>query len=176
MGDLRSGALDAQAKRGEDGNIIEQLRDIRLRLEERQSLTDDQSSLLADGLGRYLDALDDGNAPYLDMTLGLKSWGGISPRHGERLAWRDELLLRLWKTCPDFIGLPSISAAKLMSLSATRYASARWAREKKERISGQSEPAATWWKIMKSGLDVPGSKRLQQILDQDQQSFVGIKK
>lgn len=171
MGDLRSGALDTQAKRGDEGNIIEQLRDIRLRLEERQSLTDDQSSLLADGLGRYLDALDDGNAPSLDMTLGLKSWGGISSIRRDRMIRRDRLLLDLWQTDSDWQKLSPGLAAKLMVQSAQRYEAARWHREQ-FLPQPTAQPTATWWQILSSGLKVPGARRLQQILENEIQDGV----
>ncbi|MFK0331117.1 hypothetical protein ACIQUB_08340 [Rhizobium sp. NPDC090275] len=167
MADRHHKALD------EPSGIVSQLRDMHRRLCRGHSLTDDQCSLLVSGIGNYLYALDNGASPSLDKAIGLKAWGGVSAGRQDALSRRDDLIRRLWRSQPDWQGLPPAAAAKLMQQSAERYANLRWPRECDLIVAPSAEPAATWWRILSSGERIPGSsKRLQQILNVEIQGGV----
>lgn len=100
----------------------------------------------------------------LYAALGLKTWGGISPVRKMDLGRRDRRLFVLWATVPEWSKLPPPAAAKLMSASAKRYQADRWPRESKSFDAPAAEPAATWWKILRSGEGIPGERRMGQIL------------
>ncbi len=102
------------------------------------------------------------NVP-LDKALGLRTWGGISPSHGNALENRNQLLRRLWRTSPEWQNLEPGAAARLMALSASRYETTRFPRERGNLGAPAFEPAITWWLILRKGR-VPKAKRLQQIL------------
>lgn len=100
----------------------------------------------------------------LYAALGLKTWGGTSPVRKLELGRRDRRLLGVWATVPEWSKLPPPAAAKLMAASAKRYQSDRWPRESKSLDAPAAEPAATWWKILRSGDCIPGERRMAQIL------------
>ena len=137
-------------------------------LDEGKPLTDEERRFIADGLRVYF-TTPKGS---LDKTLGLRSWGGVSPDRADAIARRDRLLVRLWQGHDAFRDKPALAAAKLMCLSADRYQSTRWAREKSDLSAPSSEPAATWWRVLRLGMTVPGAKRLQQILQREIQDGV----
>ncbi|GEM_PF-4875997 len=157
---------------GEGGqNIIAQLREIHYRLAAKLPLNDRQCDLLADGIGSYLDAVDEGRTPSLDRSMGLIRRGGVSPMRQNHLARRDLLLRHLWRGTPEWTSLSPSVVARLMVQSAKRYETIRWEREQ-FRPQPATQPAATWWQILSVGLKIPGSKRLQQILEEEIQGGV----
>jgi hypothetical protein len=157
---------------GDSGqNTIAQLREIHYRLAAKIPLDETQSHLLAEGIGSYLDAVDEGRTPSLDRAMGLIRHGGISPVRQDHLARRDLLLRHLWRVTPEWTSLSASVVARLMVQSAKRYEAVRWEREQ-FRPQPATQPAATWWQILSIGLKIPGSKRLQQILDEEIQDRV----
>jgi hypothetical protein len=100
----------------------------------------------------------------LDHALGLRQRGGVSPTRANLLLDRDRHLARLWKTSPDWCDLDPAAAARLMTLSAGRYETTRWPRERDALSAPSAEPAATWWRIMRSGAPIPSAERVAQIL------------
>lgn len=105
-----------------------------------------------------------GEDTLLDHALGLRQRGGISPTRANLLRDRDRHLARLWKTSPDWRDLDPAAAARLMTLSARRYETTRWPRERDALSAPSAEPAATWWRIMRSGAPIPSADRVAQIL------------
>lgn len=108
-----------------------------------------------------------GQTQPLETALGLRRHGGISPERQTALARRDMLLHRLWQSTPEWRDLGPCSASRLMSLSAQRYETTRWPRERDSLSAPSAEPAATWWTILQNGAPIPGSKQLQRILSRD---------
>lgn len=105
-----------------------------------------------------------GAAEPLDDHMGLRSHGGVSAQRAIALNSRDRMLRNLHRSMSDWRDLAPAAAARLMVLSAKRYEDARWPRERDAMSAPPSEPAATWWRILRAGGAVPGAKRLSQIL------------
>ncbi len=97
-------------------------------------------------------------------ALGLRTWGGVSPLQKIRLNRRDQRICKLWAAVHEWSELSPASAAKAMAVSAERYQSDRWPRERNAFDAPSAEPAATWWKILRTGESIPGERRLAQIL------------
>lgn len=117
--------------------------------------------LLATGLEEWL--AERGEVP-LDKVLGLRTWGGVSVSRAMVLAERDRLLTSLWRSSPEWYGLPPVAAARLISLAAQRYESDRWPRERNRVDAPAAEPAATFWRCLQLGVDLPRSRQLRRIL------------
>lgn len=116
-------------------------------------------SILLEGLVRYLDT----DCIYsLDTCLGVRRRGGVSPQKEEWLEWRNERLVRLWRECPDYVGLSATSAAKKMAADARQYDALRAPSMRQPQPS--QEPRRTFWEIRVSGLKIPDAKRLTAIL------------
>lgn len=171
MVDVHHRSLTVSGPADDSSGIVSQLRDIHARLTAKAALTDAQSNLLADGIGSYLEAIDEGHSASLDKTMGLKVWGGVSALRQYRLSRRDTLLRDLWQTAPEWRGLSACVVARLMVQSARRYETQRWSREQFQP-EPTAQPSATWWKVLHSGCKIPGSKRLQQILEEEIQDGV----
>jgi hypothetical protein len=171
MVDVHRRSLTVSRTSDDSSGIVSQLRDIHARLTAKAGLTDAQSNLLADGIGSYLEAIDEGHAASLDRTMGLKVWGGVSAPRQDRLSRRDTLLRDLWKATPEWRDLSPAVVARLMVQSARRYETQRWPREKFQP-EPTAQPSVTWWKVLHSGCKIPGSKRLQQILEEEIQDGV----
>lgn len=118
---------------------------------------------LAEGLEAYLA----GDEARLSRALGLRTRGGLSPARASALARRDELLRRLWKVTPSWQHLGESSAGRLMALSASRYELSRWPRERRNLAAPSAEPAATWWRILRSDVPIPRGPRIAQILREE---------
>jgi hypothetical protein len=139
--------------------LIEQLR------EAERLLRDEGFASIADGVGQYLAAVDEGSgAASLDRCLGLRKRGGKSVSRAVALNQRDQLILQLWKSSVDWRDLPPSAAAYLMRISAERYERSRWRKEQHDVSGPFVEPSSTWWKILRSGAGLPDVKRMQQIL------------
>jgi hypothetical protein len=76
------------------------------------------------------------------------------------------------RTSPEWRDLAPSAAARLMVISASRYEANRFPREREAIDAPAAEPAATWWRIMRSGVRMPAAKRLQQILEMEFQDAV----
>lgn len=100
----------------------------------------------------------------IEDALGLKKWGGVSPLQKMKLNRRDQRIRKLWSVVPEWKELSPAAAAKAMATSASRYQSDRWPRERKAVDAPSAEPAATWWKILRTDECIPGERRLAQIL------------
>ncbi|MBU1550200.1 MAG: hypothetical protein KJ947_11595 [Alphaproteobacteria bacterium] len=120
-----------------------------------------ERAFLADCFDAYLDA--QGDVP-LDRALGLRKWGGVSVARAVALSDRDGLLINIWQGQTEWRSLSPLAAARMMKLSADRYESGRWPRERDQVTAPAAEPAATWWRILQSGVAIPDVRRLQQIL------------
>lgn len=125
---------------------------------------------LVGGLERYLA----GEEADLSRALGLRNRGGVSPTRASALSERNRSLQRLWKTEAAWHTLPPAAAARLMALSASRYEANRWPRERSALSAPSAEPAATWWRILRSGQPIPASPRLAQILREEIQDGFGF--
>ncbi len=91
--------------------------------------------------------------------------GGISSDRARVLADRNALLLRLAAGHAEWADLPPSAAARFMRLSFARYETTRWPRERHALSVPHTEPAATWWRILRSGAPMPGAERLRQLFD-----------
>lgn len=149
----------------EGANLVTRLRRIHSRLVEKKPLIERDLHFLADGIGAYLDDIDHGRTSSLDRALSLKgAWGGISPARRDVLDRRDQLIRGVRDVVTEWREMSAIAVAPLMSLSARRYESQRWLRER-NGVLPPDEPAATWWRILSAGAKIPGAKRLGQILE-----------
>jgi len=142
------------------------IRDMARRLRNGALLPEHQR-YLADAFEAYANEIEAGRPASLDKAFGLKQRGGISPPRAAALQRRDDLLRRLWHKSDEWSDLAPAAAARMMSQSAKRYEAIRWPREQKSIVAPLTEPAATWWKILRSDLSVPEAKRLQQILESE---------
>lgn len=134
-----------------------------------RKIPEDSRAMLLDALGT---CIADGFETSLFVALGLRKWGGISPVRKIDLNRRDRALCRLRRRVPEWSVLSPGAAAKAMVASLARYETTRWPRER-DSISGPpSEPNAAWWSMLRGGLDIPGERRLAQILKMEiQDSF-----
>lgn len=149
----------------EGPNLLTRLRRIHGRLRDNKPLIEPDLRFLADGIGAYLDDVDHGRISSLDRALSLKgAWGGVSPARRDVLDRRDQLIRALRDAVAEWREKGAVAVAPLMSLSAQRYESQRWIRER-DGVLPPDEPAATWWRILSAGGKIPGAKRLRQILD-----------
>lgn len=151
---------------------LDALRDVVRRLRDDELLSAEQRRYLAKGFETYVMETEAGVAASLDRAFGLRQRGGISPARAAVLQRRDDLLRQLWRGHEAFRDQQPLVAAKLMYLSADRYQSTRWPREKNDLSAPSSEPAATWWRILRLDIAIPGTKRLQQILQREIQDGV----
>jgi len=164
---VNASAKVAGPKTGDDSTaIIAQLRDIHARLVKGAALTTGQSSLLTNAIGAYLDALDGGVSPSLDRTIGLRTRGGVSPSRRDALETRDRSILRLWRIVPEWTDVHPVAVSRMMRQSADKYIRSRWLRDRDAITAPPSEPAATWWKILQSGIAIPGQRQLRNILSE----------
>lgn len=116
-------------------------------------------SIILEGLVRFVDT----DCVYsLDMCLGVRRRGGVSPQKEEGLDWRNNRLVSLWRHCPEYAGLSATSAAKKIACDARQYEALKAASLRQKRPA--QEPHATFWEIRASGLKIPDSKRLTAIL------------
>lgn len=106
----------------------------------------------------------------LDQALSLRTHGGISPREALRLGDRDMLLRTIanqfW---PE---LAPSGAALMIVQSFERYASSSWARDRERDCAPADSRNAAWWSMLRSGVDMPSSKRISQILKREIQDRV----
>jgi len=105
--------------------------------------------------------IESGAAEPLDSALGFRSQGGVSLKRAMALAERDRQLRRLHCIC--WLDLPPAAAARAMNISARRYESDRWPRERNGEPPA-SEPALTWWRILRSGETLPGTRQIIRVL------------
>lgn len=106
--------------------------------------------------------LASGAAGSVDQALALRSVGGVSPARALLLAERDDLLRDLHRQhWPD---LAPAAAARVMWQSFDRYERHRAPRERDAIQAPAGEPAAAWWRILRSGAPMPGVERLRQLL------------
>jgi hypothetical protein len=160
----RLGRVEGQIE-GDD--LVRRLRRIHSRLLHKKPLIDPDLRFLTDGIGAYLDDVDHGRSSSLDRSLSLKgTWGGVSPARRDVLYRRDKLIRALRDAVDEWRDKGAIALAPLMSLSAQRYESQRWIRER-DGMLPPDEPAATWWRILSAGGKIPGAKRLRQILEEE---------
>ena len=120
---------------------------------------------VARGLRLYLADVDAGDSTAsLDRCLGLRRHGGVSAARSVVLARRDRLIVQLWKTSPEWCDLPPVAVARLMKLTADRYAQSRWREERNDITAPPAEPQATWWRILQMDVPIPDVRRLKQVL------------
>ncbi|MCF3642922.1 hypothetical protein LXM94_23430 [Rhizobium sp. TRM95111] len=139
---------------------VSALRELRDHLESAEPISAEAREFILEGLDCWL---ADGISS-LDVALGLKSWGGVSPAKADRLARRNTLLRRLWQGEADWRALAPGAVAHLMKASANRYEADRWPRERQAMTAPAVEPAATWWRILATGEKIPGAKQIANIL------------
>ncbi|MDP2779843.1 hypothetical protein [Devosia sp.] len=108
--------------------------------------------------------LEGGCKGSLEAELGLRQRGGVSPGRKMALDARNAMLCRLARDLPDWASLAPGAAARHMRSSFDQYHASRWPRERDNIDSPAAEPAATWWRLLRSETAVPNVKRLQQIL------------
>ncbi|MDO9417961.1 hypothetical protein [Pararhizobium sp.] len=106
------------------------------------------------------------------QALGLRTWGGASPVRRMQLGRRNRRLCELRDDIPEWAAMTPATAAKAMAASALRYQTDRWPRERDQLSAPSAEPAATWWRVLRSGEAIPGEKRLAQIFRQEIQDDV----
>jgi hypothetical protein len=98
----------------------------------------------------------------IGQALGLERAGGTSPRYGMALAERNRMLRAVRSTkWPD---LEPGAAARAMLADFGAYEARRWPREQLRLDAPAGEPAATWWRILRAGVKMPGRRRLTQLL------------
>lgn len=107
-----------------------------------------------------------------DEVIGLKGHGGVSLPKLIALLRRDRMLRALYLSQPEWRDLRPSAAARMMKISADRYEASRWPRDSKDISAPSAEPAATWWRILLMGTQIPAPKRLQQILELEIQEGV----
>ena len=144
---------------------VDALRLLRAHLCDGRPLPDDARAVLIAGIDQYL---DDGGP--LDRAFGLRQRGGVSVERSRDLAERDRMLRRVWRQVVEWRDQPPASAARMMVQSAQRYERTRWPREQESLDAPAAEPAATWWRILRSSVPVPAAKRLSQVLSEEIQS------
>lgn len=106
----------------------------------------------------------------LDAQLGLRRQGGVSAKRALALADRDCMLRTLY--AERWADLAPSAASRVMIISFERYECTRWLRERTLLSAPSAEPAATWWRMLRTGSEMPGSKRLSQILMREIQGMV----
>jgi hypothetical protein len=171
--------VDASAKVASENDIdvpatkrVEALRELRNLMRHGPMIPTTIEAILGPGFDAYFSSLETGQPASLDQSLGLKSWGGVSPARSAAISRRNRLLKRIWMQLPHLNGLSASAAARVMSIDAKRYEERCWSRDQHMLTAPGNEPSATWWRILQSGLPVPQAKRLTQILQMEIQDHV----
>lgn len=110
--------------------------------------------------GRWLDVLADPRR--IPTTLRVRTRGAQSHARRRLLAERDASLCRLHRQ--HFGHLDAAAAAKVIHQRLTRYQSDRWPRESDADEVPAAEPFATFWRLLRSEVQIPKGKQLLRIL------------
>jgi hypothetical protein len=101
----------------------------------------------------------------IGKALALTTWGGVSPARSIAIDERNRALRRLYADLPEFRSLAPAAAARAMVQAFDRYETDRWQPREKDHVDAPSaEPAATFWRILKSKAPMLRADRLRQIL------------
>lgn len=109
---------------------------------------------------------DEGATTPIGNALGLIKRGGRSVKVSRGLASRDAHLRQLWHTHAPYSALTALPAAKAIASQWQRYASDRWKRDKTNLSPPASDPARTFYLIMKDGNRPIKSARVKQVLEE----------
>jgi hypothetical protein len=102
---------------------------------------------------RVMQAIDEGRPQDLGRAVGAVARGGVSAAEEARLRQRDAALRRVRDL--SFSGLPEASVAPAMISSFEQYEVRGWSRDRDAGRPPQSEPNATWHKMLSTGLRMP---------------------
>jgi len=102
---------------------------------------------------RVLQALDEGRPLDIARDAGAVRRGGLSASEEARLRQRDVALRRVRDLV--FSDLPEPSVAPGMIDSFEQYEARGWPRDRDAGRPPQSEPASTWYAMLKNGLRMP---------------------
>ena len=97
----------------------------------------------------------DGRAVPLGRILGLQPPAGSTAAHRVKLTKRDAMLRRVREVVPAFRDAPDRVAAAAMVESFARYRAGGWEAHAGRDRAPATEPAATWWRVLRLGLAVP---------------------
>jgi len=106
-----------------------------------------------DVAARVLQALDEGRPLDIARDAGAVRRGGLSALEEARLRQRDVALRRVRDLV--FSDLPEPSVAPAMINSFEQYEARAWPRDRDVERPPQSEPASTWYAMLKNGLRMP---------------------
>ena len=95
---------------------------------------------------------------------------GLSQEQAARKAERNRLIQHLWHSQPAWSGEQPSRAAHLMALSAGRYETGNWKRDRYRDNPPADVLSATWWRILKLDAGLPREKQIWRILRQDIQT------
>ncbi len=102
---------------------------------------------------RVLQVLEEGRPNDIGRAIGAVARGGLSVAEEERLRQRDVALRRVRDL--SFSDLPEASVAPAMIASFETYEARAWPRDRDAGRPPQSEPASTWYAMLKNGLRMP---------------------
>jgi len=102
---------------------------------------------------RVLRAIEDGRPLDIARDAGAVRRGGVSAAEEQRLRQRDVALRRVRDL--SFSDLPEASVAPAMIASFEAYEARAWPRDRDAGRPPQSEPASTWYAMLKNGLRMP---------------------
>lgn len=143
------------------GFRIEQIVRLRAAARELRSSNDNSAREAGERIGAWLEG---GMVGSLDSALGLRSRGGISARRALANSDRDVILRHLAESHGAYVDRDHMVVARQMRRDFDRYESGRWLRDRDAIEAPASDPAASFWRILRTGTRMPGAERLRQIL------------
>lgn len=91
----------------------------------------------------------------IGRALGLEPPAGLIARREIDLAQRDALILRARASVPAWRDAPPRQAARAMLEALARYRATTWARERERETAPASEPAASFWRLLRLNPERP---------------------
>lgn len=155
---------EADSQRADVLAQIEALRELCRCLMDGTPAPPDVATRLVPGLDECLRALDAGEGVSLDAALGLKRHGGGGARKALANAERDKLLRGLVRNHCRWSCMAASLASKDLLSEFSRYESSRWKRDRTSDTAPAAEPYSTFWRLLRNGVQMPGPKRLSQII------------
>nr|KZA99970.1 hypothetical protein A4A59_19535 [Rhizobium leguminosarum] len=116
---------------------------------------------LINGLSAFL---VDGGEPSLDKAFGFRRQGGVSPRRAASNTRRNDILLHLKQSHPEWSALSPAVASRRMRKAFDQYEAGRWKRERHSLAAPSAEPYASFWRLLRDEMRMPQVDRLREIL------------
>ncbi|NKJ79645.1 DUF1896 domain-containing protein [Rhizobium leguminosarum] len=120
-----------------------------------------EKMLLVEGISAFLEG---GGQVTLDQAFGFRRPGGVSIRRAASNKMRNDILLHLKQSHPEWSGLAPAVASRRMRKAFDQYEAGRWKRERDSLAAPSAEPYASFWRLLRDDMRMPQIDRLREIL------------